>query len=52
MSEELLKFDPYIELGSTGLTRFGGWISEEWLGDLQGTKGIKIYKEIRDNDPL
>lgn len=43
---------PLVEIGRTGLTRFGGWISEEWLKDLQGAKGIKIYKEMRDNCPI
>lgn len=47
-----IKINPFVELGSTGLTRFGGWISEEWLKDLQGTKGIRVYKEMRDNDPV
>jgi len=47
-----IKINPYVELGATGLTRFGGWISEEWLNDLQGVKGIRIYKEMRDNDPV
>lgn len=47
-----MKISPFVEIGSTGLTRFGGWISEEWLRDLQGIKGIKVYKEMRDNDPV
>ncbi|PWK07507.1 phage portal protein family protein [Tumebacillus permanentifrigoris] len=42
----------YLEHGSTGLTRFGGQVSEEWLSDLRGTKGIKVYREMRDNDPV
>lgn len=42
----------YLEQGSTGLNRFGGWVHEEWLKDLYGIKGIKIYKEMRDNDPV
>ncbi len=42
----------FVELGSTGLTRFGGWVYEEWLRDLQGQQGIKVYKEMRDNDPV
>jgi hypothetical protein len=27
-------------------------VYEEWLKDLQGIKGVKIYKEMRDNDPI
>ncbi|MGB9886743.1 MAG: phage portal protein family protein [Moorellales bacterium] len=42
----------FLELGSTGLSRWGGYIAEEWLPDLQGPKAVKIYKEMRDNDPI
>jgi len=51
MADEV-KINPFLEIGSTGLTRFGGWIYEEWLKDLQGQKAIKIYKEMRDSDPV
>jgi len=52
MPEENVSINPFQELGSTGLTRFGGWIDEEWLRDLKGQRGIRIYKEMRDNDPV
>lgn len=39
----------FSEIGSTGLTRFGGRVQEEWLRELQGSKAHKIYKEMRDN---
>lgn len=42
----------YSEAGTTGLTRFGGIVSEEWLRDLQGSKGIRAYREMRDNDAI
>jgi hypothetical protein len=42
----------YKELGSTGLTRFGGMISEEWLHELRGIRGVKIYREMRDNESI
>jgi len=41
-----------LELGSTGLSRWGGYVQEEWLPELQGTKAIRVYKEMRDNDPV
>jgi hypothetical protein len=44
--------DIFLELGSTGLSRWAGNIYEEWLPDLQGQKAIKVYQEMRDNDPL
>ena len=42
----------YTESGRSGLTRFGGIISEEWVRDLQGVKGTKVYREMRDNDAI
>lgn len=39
-------------LGVTGLNRQDGIINEEWLRQLEGTKGVKIYTEMRDNDPV
>lgn len=40
----------YIEYGNTGLERFGGTIYEEFLPELKGPRGIKIYKEMSSND--
>jgi len=42
----------FTELGSSGLRRAGGTITEEFLGNLQGVKGFKVYREMRDNDPV
>jgi hypothetical protein len=42
----------FLELGSTGLNRFGTQVYEEWFSKLQGTKGIKVYMEMKDNDPI
>jgi len=44
--------DEFLELGVTGINRFGNEVAEEWLRDLSGKKGIKVYKEMRDNDPV
>ncbi len=41
-----------IELGRTGLTRFGGYIYEEWLADLQGSRGAQIYRKMSDTDAI
>lgn len=40
------------ELGRTGLEEYGGDIYEEFLPQLQGRRGIKVYKEMQDNDPI
>lgn len=51
MAEDNLKpGSEYLELGSSGLNRQGGWIYEEFLKELQGSRGIKTFKEMRDND--
>jgi phage gp29-like protein len=42
----------FTELGSSGLRRSGGTINEEFLAGLQGVKGFKVYREMRDNDPV
>ena len=39
------------ELGSTGLRRSGGTVYEEFLYNLRGIRGAKIYREMSDNDP-
>jgi len=41
-----------VEMGRTGLTRFGGYISEEWLPELQGGKGAEIYRRMADGDAI
>lgn len=40
------------EFGTTGLKRQGGSISEEYLTELTGTRGIRVFKEMEDNDPV
>ncbi|OPY64092.1 MAG: hypothetical protein A4E56_00146 [Pelotomaculum sp. PtaU1.Bin065] len=52
VSKDDQKVTSFVEVGSTGLTRFGGWVNEEWLKDLQGIRGIKAYKEMRDNSAV
>jgi hypothetical protein len=44
--------DPYIELGATGLKRSAGYVQEEFLRELQGTKGAQIYREMVDNSSI
>lgn len=38
------------ELGTTGLNQFGGWISEEVLKQLEGQRGMRVFREMEDND--
>lgn len=43
---------PLQEVGLTGLKRFGGYVFEEFLVVLQGTKAIQVYQEMSENDPV
>lgn len=40
------------EIGTTGLQSSFGTINEEFLVELRGEKGVKVFKEMRDNDPI
>lgn len=43
----------FSEIGVSGLERYSGIIGEEWLNELGDLyKSNKIYKEMRDNEPL
>ena len=42
----------FQEYGTTGLFRLGPYIWEEWLPELQQQKGVKIYKEMWQNDAI
>ena len=49
MSKKNMKL---VEMGRTGLTRFGGYISEEWLPELQGRKGAEVYRKMADSEAI
>lgn len=40
------------ELGATGLERYSGIINEEWLHQLKGVQGQRVYREMSENDPV
>lgn len=40
------------ELGTSGLRRSGGFIHEEFLTQLRGKRGLLVYREMADNDPV
>jgi len=42
----------FTELGVTGLRRSGGYILEEFLPELEGTKARRAYREMSENDPV
>ncbi len=38
-------------LGDIGIPRSGGFIADEFLPELSGTRGMRTYREMADNDP-
>ncbi len=40
----------FAEVGHSGLKRFGGLVSEEFLPELRGKRGVRIYTEMAFND--
>lgn len=40
------------EIGRSGLRRWGGYVYEEFLPNLQGLQGIATYREMKDNDDI
>ena len=40
------------ELGTTGLARTAGFVIEDFLPQLQGVRGTRVYREMADNDPV
>ncbi len=43
---------PFAQLSDHGLSRWGGYIMDEFLVQLQGASGRKLYREMADNDPV
>lgn len=41
-----------MEIGSTGLSRSGGRVTEEFLPALRGSRARKVWREMEDNDPI
>ncbi len=50
---KLARASLFTEIGSSGLTRFGGNVQEEFLLELKDNqKRTKVYREMRDNHPV
>lgn len=46
------EIDPFGQIGVTGLHQHSGIIHEEFLNELHGVRGTRIYREMHDNDPV
>ena len=42
----------FLELGQSGLRQVAGHVREEFLSELAGWRGARVYREMRDNDPI
>ena len=42
----------YDEIGRIGQNRWGGIFYEEFLPELRGRKGVKVYSEMESNDDI
>lgn len=42
----------FVEIGATGLRRWGGQVDEEFLPQLRGVRAVKTFREMRENDPV
>lgn len=40
----------FAPIGQTGLRQYGGFLAEEFLPDLAGPRGSRVYREMSDND--
>ena len=40
------------EYGRIGQRRYAGMFSEEFLRELQGKRGIEVYREMSENDEI
>ncbi len=49
-----MKIDPsqLRSVGQTGLRRWGGRVDEEWLPQLSGREGMRIYREMSEGDAI
>ena len=51
-AQQAAAFRASAEIGSSGLSRSGGQIQEEFLIQLQGPQGRRVFEEMRLNDPV
>lgn len=53
MKNHFIKENGYLkEIGRTGAKRYGGFFQEEFLRELQGRRGVEVYKEMSENSDV
>lgn len=51
-SDPTRQASPFVEIGSSGLAQYGGFVRDEFLPQLQGDAGLRVFREMFDNDPI
>ena len=51
LAKQLSPLD-FQEIGATGLIHTAGFVREEFLRELQGRRGMRKYREMKDNDDI
>lgn len=51
-SNPTANYSPFVEIGASGLAQYGGFIRDEFLPQLQGDLGLRVWREMFDNDPI
>jgi len=52
LNKKTSKHTLFTQVGRSGIRRYGSQIYEEFLPVLRGKDGIKVYEEMRSNDPI
>ena len=42
----------FQELGSSGLQRTSGFVIDDFITNLRGVQGMRVWREMSDNDPV
>lgn len=51
MMPAMLSGMTFADVGTSGLRQYSGWIREEFLSQLVGQQGARVYREMTDNSP-
>ena len=43
--------EAFQNIGTSGLRRYSGHVTEEFISELRGKRAIAVYREMSDNDP-
>ncbi len=46
------KISPYEEIGVSGLKAYSGYLQEEFLSELRGPRGVKVYRQMSEGDAI